>query len=189
MLNQHFSLYTEGAMTNTDKEAVIHKLITDYSEQVYLLAYTYVKDHGLAQDIAQDVFYKCYRHLHKYRGEAPLKSWIYRITINTSKDYLKKKSFNVLKFSKEMFENMLWTNSTENTAIQKDEAENILQCVLSLKQKYREVIILHYFQEMKVNEIKEVLHINANTVKTRLSRGRSLLKEKLKNMERGDFNG
>lgn len=167
-----------------DKEEVIEEFMRHYSKQVYLVAYSYVKDQALAEDITQDVFIKCYKHLHKYRKDASPKTWILKITANTSKDYLKRKSFQTLKLSMEKFENMLKGKSIEREVIEQEEKDEVLEAVLSMKAKYREVILLYYFQDLKIDEIKEALELNENTVKTRLTRGRALLKDILKKEER-----
>jgi RNA polymerase sigma-70 factor, ECF subfamily len=163
----------------SEKEQIIHELMNSYTQKVYLLAYSYVKDRGLAEDISQEVFIKCYKHLNKFRGEADIKSWIYRITVNTAKDVLRTKSFNIFKYPKSFFENLIKSESTEEIFIKKDRNEDVLQSVLSLPAKYREIIILHYFQDEKLDEIAHILNLNINTVKTRLSRARALLKGKL----------
>ncbi|WP_083413017.1 sigma-70 family RNA polymerase sigma factor [Bacillus massilinigeriensis] len=79
-----------------DKDKAIEQLMDLYTKKVYLLAYSFVKDRGLAEDISQEVFLRVYKYLESFRGEASLASWIYRITANTSKDYLKKKSLKQL---------------------------------------------------------------------------------------------
>ncbi len=67
-----------------DKEIVIEQLMELYTQKVYLLAFSFVKDSGVAEDISQEVFLKAYKYLDSFRGESALKSWIYRITVNTT---------------------------------------------------------------------------------------------------------
>ncbi|MBM6618256.1 sigma-70 family RNA polymerase sigma factor [Bacillus suaedaesalsae] len=155
--------------------------MTLYAEKVYLLAYSFVKDKGLAEDIAQEVFIKCYRHLDKFRGDAEIKSWIYRIAVNTAKDFVRRKKYKILYFQKEALEHLIRSETLEDTYVERSENNQLLQKVLSLKPKYREVIILHYFHDLKITEISEALGVNSNTVKTRLKRGKLALSEMLKN--------
>lgn len=176
-------------ISDVDKERVIHEWMNLYSSNVYLLAYSYVKDKGLAEDISQEVFIKCFKHLGKFRGEANIKSWIYRITVNTAKDTLKSKSFNILKLPKSFFENLKRSSSSEDIIVEQDENEALLQTVLSLATKYREVIILHYFEEQKIDEIAEILNVNRSTVKTRLARARAILKDQLTMLQGDGSNG
>jgi RNA polymerase sigma-70 factor, ECF subfamily len=175
-----YMTFENEEVVQQDNEKVIDELMHNYSKKVYLLAYSYVKDQGLAEDIAQEVFIKCYKHLDKFRGNSDIKTWLYRITVNTAKDFVKSKSFNILKFPKSFFENMFNTESTEEIYIEQDRNEALLQTVLAIPAKYREIIILHYFHGEKTEEIAETLNLNINTVKTRLSRAREILKGKLK---------
>ncbi|MFE4145269.1 sigma-70 family RNA polymerase sigma factor [Peribacillus sp. YIM B13472] len=168
-----------------NKEIIIEDIMNKYSKDVYLLAYSFVRDQGLAEDISQEVFIKCYKNIEKFRRDASIKTWVYRITVNTSKDFIRKKSFRVLKYSKLFLENFKKSESSEEVFLKQNQNAQILHKVLSLSQKYREVVVLYYFQDLKVSEIGETLGINTNTVKTRLTRGRSILKENLI-FEKGD---
>ncbi|KAA0549516.1 sigma-70 family RNA polymerase sigma factor [Bacillus sp. BGMRC 2118] len=161
-------------------EVSINEIMEVYYKDVYLLAYSFVKDQQIAEDIAQDVFIKCYKYLNSYRGEAPIKSWICTITVNTAKDYLRKKKVNVFTYSKQILEELLSTESAEVVFEKNNEKDVLLQKVLALPFKYREVIILHYFYDLKISEVGTMLELKENTVKTRLSRGRDLLKKQLK---------
>jgi RNA polymerase sigma-70 factor, ECF subfamily len=162
---------------------MLEELMNKYEKDVFLLAYSFVKEKSLAEDISQEVFIKCYRSIDGFRGEASLKSWIYRITVNTSKDMLKRKSFNVLKYPKWFFENLQRSGSSEEAVLKRNENGLLLESVLKLPVKYREAIILHYFHDLRINEIAEALEINPNTVKTRLARGREVLRKIL--LEKG----
>lgn len=92
-------------INDQDLGTLIEQLMDLYAEKVYLLAYSYVKDRGLAEDISQEVFLKAYKYLDNFRGEAAIKTWIYRITVNTSKDFLKKKGLKQLLLEGSFFEN------------------------------------------------------------------------------------
>ncbi|WP_053075010.1 sigma-70 family RNA polymerase sigma factor [Ornithinibacillus californiensis] len=170
-----------------DKEIVLEKIMKLYTEKVYLLAYSFVKDRGLAEDISQEVFLKVYKYLDNFRGEAALTSWLYRITVNTSKDFLKKKSLKQFLLEGSLLENFRKTESTETSFLTAVRHEELLQTILKLPMKYREVIVLHYFYDVKVNELATVLDLNTNTVKTRLARGREILRRKMEAKE-GEVN-
>lgn len=188
-IHSHSKFEDEVDYTKDDKSKVIDELMTLYTKRVYLLAYSFVKDQGLAEDISQEVFLKCYKSLDKFRGEASIKSWIYRITVNLSKDYLGKRGFQLLKFPIEFFDGLKKSESTEEIYLKDYQNEQLLQNVLSLPLKYREVIILHYFHDLKIEEISKMLAINANTVKTRLARGRRKLKETISMLKGDVLNG
>lgn len=169
-----------------NKSQIIEEIMTLYSQDVYLLAYSFVKDQGLAEDISQEVFMKCYRNIDSFRRDASIKTWIYRITVNTSKRFVKKKSIQILKYPKFLLENLQKTESSETNFLKDNQREQLLRKVFSLPSKYREVIVLHYFNDLKINEIGETLALNVNTVKTRLMRGRSMLKDKIA-FQKGDI--
>ncbi len=174
-------IHTEQEIDRTyeDKEKLIEQLMELYTEKVYLLAYSFVKDRGIAEDISQEVFIKAYKYIDNFRGEASLKSWIYRIAVNTSKDFLKKKSLKQLLLENSFLENFHRTESTEASYLEADRNEQLLQIILTLPMKYREIIVLHYFYDIKIYELASVLDLKQNTVKTRLSRGRDMLKRKI----------
>lgn len=162
-----------------DKEELVEQLMNLYVEKVYLLAYSFVKDRGMAEDISQEVFFKCYKYIENFRGESSLKSWIYRITVNTSMDFLRKKTPKPLFFDEGFLESFRKSDSSETAFLKADQNEQLLQTVLMLPIKYREVILLHYFLDIPINEMSTTLNINTNTVKTRLKRGRDILRKKL----------
>jgi RNA polymerase sigma factor (sigma-70 family) len=79
-------------------EEIIEEIMVTYGTELTMLAYSYVKDVNTAKNIVQNVFIKCYYNLLKYKGESSLKTWLYRITINQCKDYLRSAYFRKIKF-------------------------------------------------------------------------------------------
>lgn len=171
--------------TKTEESAnILSEIITDYSKDVYLVAYSFVKDHGTAEEISQDVFIKCFKYIDKFRGESSLKTWIYRITINTSKNYLRRLKFlNKINFHHPVEKAAVHSESPEEIFMKQNRKEMLLQLIFKLPTKYREVLVLYYFQDLKVEEISNVLRVNSNTVRTRLVRGRQKLKEEITSLE------
>ncbi|MDR4886028.1 sigma-70 family RNA polymerase sigma factor [Fredinandcohnia sp. QZ13] len=170
-----------------DNEEKITRLMDQYGQEVIMLAYTYVKDKQLAEDIAQEVFIKCYEKLDSFRHESSYKTWIYRITINKCKDVFKSWHYRLLIFT-DLIKGKkdIAAQSAEFENVKREENLWVAEMVMSLPLKLREVIILYYFEELKIEEIAEMLEIKLNTVKTRLHRARYVLEKKLK---RGDLNG
>ncbi|PFG13536.1 sigma-70 family RNA polymerase sigma factor [Bacillus sp. es.036] len=187
MKNRDSLFDREGFDDETASETEIDLLIKEHSKQVFILAFSYVKDHSLAEDIAQEVFYKCYKNLHKFRKESSIKTWISRITVNTSKDFLRKRKYNLFHSHSHLLEVLVKRKSSEDEFLEKENRQSVMDIVLSLQPKYREVIILFYFQDFNTEEIALALKMNRNTVKTRLSRGRLLLKEKISGLEGGNY--
>lgn len=183
-----FSYSNEHSMEK-DAEEVLEELMNLYSKKVYLLAFSFVKNHGSAEDITQEVFIKCYKHLDKYRGDAAISTWIYRITVNTAKDTLHKNKFTQFMHPVKYITNFASNHTPEQAYMEKNQKEQLLQAIFSLKIKYREVLILYYFHDQKIDDISKTLQMNANTVKTRLVRGRMKLKQKWISIGGGDLDG
>lgn len=178
-----------GEVGEEKLEVQIAELVDEHSKKIYLLAYSYVQDKGSAEDIAQEVFLKCYKNLKRFRGEASVQTWLYRITVNTAKDHLRKKSFQLLKNPTGFFDNFLRSQSSEQLYIEREGNREVLDYVYDLSRKYREVIVLHYFHEQTVTEVSQALDLNLNTVKTRLSRARNLLKKNMLDQKEANLNG
>ncbi len=163
-------------LTKEELNSWLDQIMDAYSRNVYLLAYSYIKDKSMAEDISQDVFIKVYHQLTQFRGEAALSSWIYRITVNRAKDILRRRKLAQLKYPLKYFEKEQETESTETTYEKQNQKEQVLAAVLSLPVKYREVLVLFYFHDQSVETISTALKEKENTVKTRLARGREKLK-------------
>lgn len=160
-----------------DKRRVLNTLMTDYGDDLKRLAYLYVADLAESEDITQEVFIKCYHQLEQFRHESSYKTWLIRMTINQCKDYKKSWSARNIFYRKEI---------PETSYIPKQSNDDILHELAALAHKYKEVLILYYYEELTMREIGEVLGIKHNTVKSRLLRGKKLLKERL---ERSEWNG
>jgi RNA polymerase sigma-70 factor, ECF subfamily len=172
--------------TNNNTEICIDWLMDKYGDDITRLAYSYVRNLSSAEDIAQNTFIKCYQHSSSFRGESSIKTWLYRIAINCCKDYLRSSYFKrispthlIQKFIKEPLP------STESVYFESDDSKALRECVFNLPSKYREVIILHYYDDLKIREIEEILELKGNTVKTRLRKARTILKEKLEKDRKG----
>lgn len=161
-------------------EELIEQIMLDYGTELTLLAFSYVKDTSTAKDIVQNVFIKCYLNLPKFNGDSTIKTWLYKITINQCKDYLKSSYFKRMVFYKreETFMQPL-LHTPENEVLRKTKQKELNRVLLKLKQKYREVLFLYYYKDFNVEEISSLLEMPANTVKTRLKRGREKLKSLL----------
>ena len=152
-------------------------LIEEYGEYIYHLAYLYVKDKQIAEEITQDVFYMYSVKKEQFRGEASVKTYLTRIVINKSHDELRKiKRRQVLQA---VLPFKLNERSAEQEVMKKHQGASLKEIVWGLPVHYREIIILHYYEDFSVKEITELLKISENTVRTRLRRARELLKQEL----------
>ena len=156
----------------------------EYGNELVRLAFSYVKDTEIAKDMVQNTFIKCYKNLDSFRFDAQIKTWLYRITINECKDYLKSwnyKMVQVKSFINETAKSI--SPSTEKIVIDKYNNEEIKDTIFSLPKMYREVVYLYYYDSLKTEEIAKVLDIPVNTVKTRLRRAKQRLKPMIKEAE------
>ncbi|GGE37905.1 RNA polymerase subunit sigma [Pullulanibacillus camelliae] len=160
-----------------DYELLLEELMDEYGTQVKKLAYTYVRHWSIAEDVAQEVFLSVYKNLHRFRGEASYKTWIYKITINKSKDALKSRFFRPEKLLQKLktFSGQE-APSAEDHVIIKNEDGMLSECVMALPVKYREVIILYYYENLKLEEIQDYTKLKLSTIKTRLRRAKGLLR-------------
>jgi len=170
-----------------ETDFILEKIMIEYGNELVRLAFSYVKDTEIAKDMVQNTFIKCYKNLESFRFDAQIKTWLYRITINECKDYLKSwnyKMVQVKSFINETAKSIL--PSTEKTVINKYNNEEIKDTIFSLPKVYREVVYLYYYDSLNTEEIAKVLDIPANTVKTRLRRAKQRLESMIKEEE---FNG
>ncbi|KPN95992.1 sigma-70 family RNA polymerase sigma factor [Lysinibacillus sp. ZYM-1] len=162
-------------MTSNEKEKLLYEVMEQHGDYLKRLIYTYVKELQKTEDLVQEVFIKFYKSLDAFEGRSSTKTYLYRIAVNECQNYLK--SWHYKKFEvTEKMKNWLKRESLELDILQQEQSKSIGQLVNSLPTKYREVIWLHYYVELSITEIAEVLKCSPNTVKTRLVRGRKLAK-------------
>lgn len=152
-------------------------LLNEYGEEIKRLIFTYVHDYAVTDDLVQEVFISVYKKLDQFEGRSNHKTWLYRIAINKCKDYLRspKRKYQQLMDSF----NIRAKKDTESTVLEAERNNELIQEVMKLPVKYREIIIFYYYQDFSMKEITEILDINMNTVKTRLSRAKDKLKSSL----------
>lgn len=155
----------------------LEEAMRTYGNDVLRLAYVYVGSEASAQDIFQEVFLKVYKHQESFLEKSSMKTWIYKITINTCKDYLK--SAWVRRAQNQLSESTAAEESLEDAAARNDEARRVTKKVLALPAAYKDVILLYYYKELDTREIAQVLQIAQGTVRSRLHRGRLLLQKAL----------
>lgn len=167
-------------MENQSYEELLIDLMEEYGDMVLRVAYTYVKERQLAEDLSQEVFLKCYGSLHKFENRSSYKTWLYQITVNACKDYVRSWSFrNLIPWSGIKRENNLIADSVLTHLVTKEDNIHLFKNVLKLSVKLREVLIFYYYEDLSIQEIGDILQVKPSTVKTRLFRARENLKELL----------
>ena len=151
-------------------EQEITTAIDRHSDTVRRLCVLYLKNHADTEDIFQTVFLKYALSTTAFESQEHEKAWFIRVTINACKDWLK--SFFHAKTTS-------LNEILELPAPIPSDHREVLEAVLSLPRKYKDVIYLHYYEEYSAPEISKILGRNVNTVYTLLNRGRQMLREKL----------
>ncbi|WP_203248772.1 sigma-70 family RNA polymerase sigma factor [Sporosarcina beigongshangi] len=168
------------AFETEDRKVLMDEIMNRYGQDILRLVYSYVNNKELAEDLTQDIFVKCYKSLHTYKGKSSLRTWLWRIAINHSKDFLKSWYNKHVVISEEQpITHRTTKEMVEQVVIQKEEDDQLISALLTLPIKYREVIYLFYYEELLIKEIAVITGASVNTVKTRLRRAKELLKERL----------
>ena len=173
--------------TYQSAQMVVERLIEDYGQDVLKIAYLYVKDQQLAEDIFQEVFYKVMKNYHKFEHLSSEKTLLIRITINTCKDLLRTSWLRrVTTFG--TLEEQNQTQYEQPFDMTQSESNNELyEMIMKLPQRYKEVILLFYYEDFSYDEMAKILNIPKGTVQSRLARGREKLKKMME--ERGEISG
>lgn len=145
-------------------------LFEKYRDNLYAVAFNVCKNSEDAEDVVQDTFIQYYSLKKEFDSEQHIRAWLIRVAVNKAKN--KNRSF--WRRNKLSLEDYMETLSFETP-----ESENLFETVMQLPDKYRTVIHLFYYEDYSVHEISEILKLSESNVKVRLSRGRSLLREKL----------
>lgn len=168
--NKEIFLVKKAIKGDKDSLAI---LIKENKEDLYKIAYSYVKNKEDAIDIMQECSYKAMLYISKLKNPEYFKTWITKIVINCSIDSLKVKS-NELYFEDGI------ESTVEQKSISTDEKLDLHNAIDLLGEKYRTAIILKYFRGMSIKNISDVMDIPQNTVKTYLKRGKESLSKILK---------
>ena len=146
-----------------------------YGDYLYRIAYVYTKDRQAAEEVVQDVFFKLFQK-NQFEGKASIKTYLTKMTINGCYDYLRK-----WKVKKTIILDYILKAERhgEQVLLENEERDEIVESILKLPLKYREVILLYYYDDFSVAEIATYIDTPESTILTRLQRARIKLKEQL----------
>ncbi len=153
---------------HSEQEA--NRAIELYSDMIRKICMLHLKNYADTEDIFQTVFMKYLLHTAPFESEEHEKAWFIRVTVNACKDLLK--SF--FRRNAVPLEEL-----SEQTAALPEQDREVLEAVLALPSKYKDVVYLHYYEGYSAAEIGRILNKNVNTVYTLLSRAREQLKQTL----------
>jgi RNA polymerase sigma-70 factor (ECF subfamily) len=177
-------------------EAAVQELADRYRSRIFQLAMRYMKNREDAEEVTQDVLLKVYRKVDAFRGDAQLSSWIYRITFNTAMSRLR--STRLARAAEQERERTLaaqndeqqsqkgprqpadWSRMPDESMLRAQLREAVAEAIEELPEIYRAPVVLRDIQGLTTEEASSRLQLKDQTLKSRLHRGRVMLREKLR---------
>jgi RNA polymerase sigma-70 factor (ECF subfamily) len=169
--------------------AAVADLSASYGSKIYQLAFRYLKNREDAEEVAQDVLLKVYQKIDAFRGDAALSSWIYRITFNAAMSRLRQFKQNLPNLpdgarddegiqapKREVVD---WSPLADEEVFRVEMRKRLVRALQEMPLLYRAPIILRDVEGLSTEEASAVLHVKAQTLKSRLHRGRLMLREQL----------
>lgn len=145
----------------------LEQVMEQYANSVYAAAYSLLKNKHDAEDVTQETFLKYYVRKRDFASPTHLRAWLLRLAINRAKDILRSASRRKC---------VPLEDDPRAYAFPQPESAALFEAVLALPERYRTAIHLHYYEDCSVQEIASILRVTKQTVKTRLYRGRQLLR-------------
>lgn len=182
-------------------ERAFDEIYHAYSRKLYRMAYFITGNHSDSEDILQETFVQCYLHRESLKNPEGFTSWIYQILVRTAWKLEKKKkrageiSYEGIleqeddsgsRIARQMNEDGSAINPLD-ACLQKESFSELGEMVKNLDIKYRTVVLLYYYNDLGTKEIAKIMGIFEGTVKSRLSKARSLLFQQFEKRERGYF--
>ena len=179
-----------GRMQAGDVSAVAD-LSSTYGARIHQLAFRYMKNWEDAEEVTQDVLMKVFRKIDAFRGDAALSSWIYRITFNTAMSRLRTgrsgRAAEQLRpdTSADPTTGLApqdpadWSSLADDFVLRREMREQLISALTTLPEVYRTPVVLRDIQGMSTEEASRILRVKPQTLKSRLHRGRLILREAL----------
>lgn len=155
-----------------DMYELIVSYIIENQDKFYRLAYTYARNQDDALDIVQNAVCKALDHYEELRDRNAVKTWFYRILVNESYTYIKKRKRELPSEEELNGEIPYYERGYESS-------DEIYEQINRLEEDVQRIIKLRYFEELTLKEISDVMKLNLNTVKTKLYRGLKLLRQNI----------
>ena len=173
-----------------DKQA-FDLLVLKHQYKVHAIISRYIKDFDEVNDVVQEAFIKAYRALENFRGESAFYTWLYRIAVNTAKNYLVSRnrrppSFDIDATSSQYSEenSQLQDHDSPENILYKDELESIISnAIKELPEDLRTALMLREFEDLSYEQISDIMDCPVGTVRSRIFRAREALEEKISKLE------
>lgn len=166
-------LQAENREKNQEKNRAFERLVETYQTALLRTCFLYLRDQELARDAVQETFLKAYQSWDAFRGESSEKTWLMKIAVNQCRDERKSA------WSRHVIRRVTPDQLPPAAVPFTPREESLIQDVMRLPAKLREVTLLYYYQGMNVNEIAQALGIRHSSVSERLKRAREKLRDLL----------
>jgi RNA polymerase sigma-70 factor, ECF subfamily len=176
-------------------EHAMAELAETYSSKIYQLAFRYLRNKEDAEEVTQDVLFKVYRNVGAFRGDAALSSWIYRITFNAAMSRLRTARYQRAQEDERRTvassvdgDTMIpaaraevadWSDLADERVLRSQLRRRVFRAILALPAIYRAPVMLRDIQGMSTEEASAMLRVKDQTLKSRLHRGRLILRKQL----------
>ena len=168
-------------------QAAFEQLIAEYAERLYNIALRITGSSPDAEDAVQEAFISACRHLAQFRGEANPRTWLYRITVNAALQRVRERA--PREYYEEPVERLEeprdWSSASEDPAVVAELRERLEQALDSLLPDCRAAVVLRDVEGLSAREAAAILEISESALKSRLHRGRALLRDYLSDYLRG----
>lgn len=171
--------------------AAFSQIVQEYQHKVFSYALRHCRNQADAEDIAQEVFLQVYKALPRFRGDASLSSWIFRITSNLCIDYARRKKKNAQPLSDFDEETLAFlldkpddAPTPDEALLLKEEREALVRGLACLTQQHREILLMREMDGLTYEEIASVCQLPLGTVRSRLARARLALRRALAEEEK-----
>jgi len=161
-------------------------LVARYKDKLLRYARKFLSGSSDMEDLVQEVFIKAYINIKSFNTDKKFSPWIYRIAHNEYINALKRKKFEPLPFfdSDTLFPHPVAPQTADQDFLDSELKQSLDKILVKLDKKYREPLVLYYFQELSYDEIAEILHIPTSTVGVRLRRAKQMLKKYYDQLEK-----
>lgn len=156
------------------QEEAYRQIVEEYGNRLLKTCYLILRDKEEAEDVVQETFIKVFQKVETFKENSGLYTWIYTIALNLSRDRLRKKQ-DMLTLEDELVGN----NNVESHVEMSIDREVLRKELFKINSLYREVLVLFYFENLSIKEISNLLNEKEGTIKSKLSRGRNILKASL----------
>ncbi|MFZ6014310.1 MAG: RNA polymerase sigma factor [Bacteroidota bacterium] len=154
-------------------------LVDRYKSYTYTIAYKILQNRPEAEEAAQDAFIKAFHHLTGFNRQSKFSTWLYRIAFNTAISYKRKNRGTFQSIENTVVE---YSQEAEGMLEKTDKKKYLHQALAKLNEADRTALTLFYLQEFSLEEIAEITHMPANTIKVRIHRARQRMADELKNI-------